>query len=220
MKMKRTTGTLITIGALALSQLTIHAAVIFDNLVTPNDQGYQVNKGVIGGGQSVAMGFVIGGTSQTLSSVVLGLVGSTSPGFVVALYGGGNGTTPGSLLANLSGPASPSSANYYTYTPTGTPTLEANTTYYIVAACQSSDGNVHWNLGAASQNPGSSGEFSTPTMFYNTGSGWLSDSGKASMQVNGAGLSPVPEPSEWAAISFGVLGMVWVAKRRFMPARA
>jgi len=33
-------------------------------------------------------------------------------------------------------------------------------------------------------------------------------------------LSPVPEPSEWAAISFGVLGIVWVAKRRFMPARA
>ena len=33
-------------------------------------------------------------------------------------------------------------------------------------------------------------------------------------------LSAVPEPSEWAAISFGVLGMVWVAKRRFMPARA
>jgi len=40
-----------------------------------------------------------------------------------------------------------------------------------------------------------------------------------SMQVN-ADLSPVPEPSEWAAISFGVLGIVWVAKCRFMPARA
>ena len=36
----------------------------------------------------------------------------------------------------------------------------------------------------------------------------------------GSALSAVPEPSEWAAISFGVLGMVWVAKRRFMPARA
>ena len=33
-------------------------------------------------------------------------------------------------------------------------------------------------------------------------------------------LSAVPEPSEWAAISFGVLGLVYVAKRRFMPARA
>ena len=35
-----------------------------------------------------------------------------------------------------------------------------------------------------------------------------------------AALSAVPEPSEWAAISFGLLGVVWVAKRRFMPARA
>ena len=33
-------------------------------------------------------------------------------------------------------------------------------------------------------------------------------------------LSAVPEPSEWAAISFGVLGFVWLAKRRFMPARS
>jgi len=33
-------------------------------------------------------------------------------------------------------------------------------------------------------------------------------------------LSPVPEPSEWAAISFALLGVVWMAKRRFAPARA
>ena len=33
-------------------------------------------------------------------------------------------------------------------------------------------------------------------------------------------ISIVPEPSEWAAMSFGVLGIVWVVKRRFMPVRA
>lgn len=33
-------------------------------------------------------------------------------------------------------------------------------------------------------------------------------------------LSPVPEPSEWAAISFGLLGVVWIIKRRLIPARA
>jgi hypothetical protein len=38
------------------------------------------------------------------------------------------------------------------------------------------------------------------------------------MQISS--LSAVPEPSEWAAISFGVLGIIWVAKRRFMPARS
>jgi len=42
------------------------------------------------------------------------------------------------------------------------------------------------------------------------------------LTINGQlnNLSAVPEPSEWAAISFGVLGIVWMAKRRFMPARA
>jgi hypothetical protein len=33
-------------------------------------------------------------------------------------------------------------------------------------------------------------------------------------------FSPVPEPSEWAAISFALLGVVWLAKRRFAPAAA
>ena len=37
--------------------------------------------------------------------------------------------------------------------------------------------------------------------------------------INAGQMSAVPEPSEWAALSFGVLGVVWVAKRRFMPAR-
>ena len=36
----------------------------------------------------------------------------------------------------------------------------------------------------------------------------------------GMELSAVPEPSEWAALSLGLLGVVWVVKRRFMPARA
>ena len=30
-----------------------------------------------------------------------------------------------------------------------------------------------------------------------------------------SGLQPAPEPSEWAAISFGVLGLVWLGKKRF-----
>jgi len=38
------------------------------------------------------------------------------------------------------------------------------------------------------------------------------------MTVNSWGLhlelSAVPEPSEWAAMSFGLLGLAWVVKRR------
>ena len=30
-----------------------------------------------------------------------------------------------------------------------------------------------------------------------------------------SGLQLAPEPSEWAAISFGVLGLVWLGKKRF-----
>ncbi|MEI7940548.1 MAG: hypothetical protein WCK27_28045 [Verrucomicrobiota bacterium] len=33
--------------------------------------------------------------------------------------------------------------------------------------------------------------------------------------INVSALSPVPEPSEWAAASLVLLGLVFVAKRRF-----
>jgi len=32
-------------------------------------------------------------------------------------------------------------------------------------------------------------------------------------------LSPVPEPAAWAAISFALLGVVWLVKRRLAPAQ-
>lgn len=38
------------------------------------------------------------------------------------------------------------------------------------------------------------------------------------LSFNVTPLSPVPEPGEWTAIAFGVLGVVYVAKRRLMPA--
>ena len=59
------------------------------------------------------------------------------------------------------------------------------------------------------------------------GASWIHDGDLIVTGLDGSGgwtaatsLSAVPEPSEWAAISFGVLGFVWLAKRRFMPARS
>ena len=80
-------------------------------------------------------------------------------------------------------------------------------------------------------------ESATGTLLYNSDAGfyyaggplgpsWLHDD-LIVTGLDGSGgwtvatsLSAVPEPSEWAAISFGVLGFVWLAKRRFMPARS
>jgi hypothetical protein len=208
MKMKRTTGTLITIGALALSQLTAPAAVIYDNLGSIEEYGLEVFSAYsTSPATSVAMSFTVGNTGGTLTSVVVGLGGGYNGGFGLKLYSAGN-DLPLSLLGGLSGESTPSSPALYTYIPTAPTSLAANTTYFIVASAGGSESLYSWNFGLAQTGA-----------YANDGSGWIDQVASASMQVN-ADLSAVPEPSEWAAISFGVLGLVYVAKRRFMPARA
>ena len=81
-------------------------------------------------------------------------------------------------------------------------------------------GGVLDNLGLSFQ----MGDASLWNIFYTGGEidGYLVNptSLEGSSQGLFSALSAVPEPSEWAAISFGLLGLVYVAKRRFMPARA
>ena len=227
--MKRTTHAILTAGALALAQFPLYGAVIFDNLSTPTGAGtyvagesYNEEMGTMPG-QTVATGFVVGGARQVLTSVVLGLGGGSGGGFQVALFGGSDGTSPGSLIASLTGAADPSGIGLYTYTPGSTTTLEANTTYYIVASA-GSGAQYSWNRGQINgsyqdyQNPGTSGSFADPKIFVKGGGDWGPSNEAASMQVNGE-LSPVPEPTEWAAASVAMLGLVYVAKRRLVSAR-
>ena len=80
-------------------------------------------------------------------------------------------------------------------------------------------GNLLDNWGLSFQ----MGDASLWNIFYTGGEfgGYLvTPTSEDSSQGLFSALSAVPEPSEWAAISFGVLGLVYVAKRRFMPARA
>ena len=220
---------------LGVSHLT--AAAIFDSLVTPYNYGAQINGGtdwtdpfpLHNSFYSYAGGFVVGGTDRTLTSVVLG-IGATGSGggFSVALYSAGSGTPEGTLIANLSGSSNPSTRGLYTYTPTGTTTLAANTTYYVVAAGSVHSGGFftqpsayYWNYGLASP---TTGAYATTPAYENSEYGWNKFSSpftgdyKFSFQVNAADLSPVPEPSEWAAASVALLGLVYVAKRRFAQA--
>ena len=135
MKMKRTTGTLITIGALALSQLTAPAAVIYDNLgsIEPSDGLEVFSAYSTFPAKPVAMSFTVGNTGGTLTSVVVGLGGGSGNGFRLELYSAGSGV-PLSLLGGLSGESDPPLPASYTYLPTAPTSLAANTTYFIVAS--------------------------------------------------------------------------------------
>ena len=184
------------------------AAVIFDT-TDVNDFASTYD------GLSNAQSFRTGSTGSQLSGVTLRMSGAYADGgnFTVGLYNSttDGGNNPGTSLLTLSGSADPFTAGNYTYT--GSYALAANTDYWIVLAVFG-QGNYNICMGPSGPTVGTSpygrGEYNDNI--------WQQSPNNLSMQISS--LSAVPEPSEWAAISFGVLGMVWVAKRRFMPARA
>jgi hypothetical protein len=141
--------------------------------------------------------------------------GTTSGGnFYVQLFDAtGTSHAPGALLTTLAGEANPFTAGNYTYS--GSYNLAANTDYWIKLGVSSGAGL--YNLWQGTRP-------TTGTTPYGRAVYWqgawevYGDVNNLSMQISS--LSAVPEPSEWAAMSFGVLGIIWVAKRRFMPARS
>ena len=163
------------------------------------------------------MNFRTGSTGSQLSEVMLRMAagGVSGGGFSVSLYnetGVGNHSPAASALLTLTGEANPFAAGNYTYT--GSYALAANTDYWIVLAVF---GEGYYNSLTVTSGPTVGTSPHGHGEYYDNS--WLTyPTSNLSMQISG--LSAVPEPSEWAAISFGVLGVVWVAKRRFMPARA
>ena len=165
------------------------------------------------------MNFRTGSTGSQLSEVMLRMAagGVSGGGFSVSLYnetGVGNHSPAASALLTLTGEANPFAAGNYTYT--GSYALAANTDYWIVLACTSGQYETVSASGGVYPSVGSSPY--GMAVYYEGAWEVYGPPNFVSMQISS--LSAVPEPSEWAAISFGVLGMVWVAKRRFMPARA
>ena len=163
------------------------------------------------------MNFRTGSTGSQLSEVMLRMAagGVSGGGFSVSLYDA-IGTSPYnpafSALYTLSGEANPFAAGNYTYT--GSYALAANTDYWIVLACTS---GTYIELQSASAPSVGTSPYGRGSYYYSWAGG-IYPGNNLDMQISS--LSAVPEPSEWAAISFGVLGIVWVAKRRFMPARS
>ena len=167
-------------------------------------------------GFSNAQSFRTGSTGSQLSGVMLRMEGAYQDGgnFTVRLYNSteDGGNNPGTSLLTLSGSADPFTAGNYTYT--GSYALAANTDYWIVLACTS---GTYYELKSDSAPSVGTSPYGRAS-YYLTSWSVYGPGNYLDMQISG--LSAVPEPSEWAAISFGVLGVVWVAKRRFMPARA
>ncbi len=210
--------------ALVLTCSASRAAVLFDSTTTPANDYTYIAGGGAGSGyieEWIGQSFTVGGSSATLSSVVLSMAADNtvipSGNLFVSLYDAtGAGSRPGASLLTLSGSANPATAGNYTYT--GSYLLTANTTYYIVAGVSSGTGAYEW-AAHDSQDLGTIGYSDS----FDGGVTWNSDNtppgtvftGETlNMQINGV-ITPVPEPAEWGLVSCSaLLGLVCIVERR------
>lgn len=156
--------------------------------------------GVVETGFWIAQSFLVPASGPyTLASVVLGLeAGRTSGGgFFVALYDDA-GTQPGSRLATLNGEADPAVAGSYTYTPSGSLTLAADTPDWVVAGVESGSATYLWD---GLDLPPQIGRDVGYTGSSDGGTSWDPAFGANSegfnLQVN---ATAVPEPGSWAMV--------------------
>jgi len=215
-----------------------YSAVVLSNIEEGRSEGYDYSSVTL-----LGLDFSTGAKSGRIGGLSLSLLAGPSSSsqsitYSVLLYAvGANNLPTGSYLAKDSSVGATWTSSVggsflqqtFTYTSAQLPhlctaVLNANSQYAIVLADNTGVGGSYWAVAATGTSYATAGGFSYLTFSKSSddGSNWadISGLGKPMASLSFNELSPVPEPSEWAAISFGLLGIVWVLKRQFMPARA
>ena len=162
--------------------------------------------------QKQADAFTTGATASFLNSITIKTAVGTGTGFSLALYSD-NASLPGTLIETLSGSVSPTTASAFTYTASGLTTLNANTTYFWVAAGSVSGDNFVLQFTAdATQSSPAAWTISDNFASSYDGTNWTPRSGGNTPQF-AINATAVPEPSTYAAIA-GVAALGFVAYRR------
>lgn len=217
--------------AIALPSDQARALEVFGNITASggaSELGSAGNPIGTGGAQynKFAQGFTVGSTNQVMTDVVLGLqFGAQLPSSVrVSLYqsSGNNATTsnPTTEIGVFTNPTfTANTKNIYTFNYAGNFTLQANTSYWIVASFNTPlTGSYDWAYNAANTAPAaqnSSGFLpmnarSTTNTAPNT---WILEN---TSPYNRASITVVvvPEPSTYALGIAGTLVMATIARRR------
>jgi hypothetical protein len=150
-------------------------------------------------------------TSYRLDSVTvnMGTAITADGGFILQIRSNSS-SRPGSLVAQLTGEVNPASG-LYTYTPTTTITLNASTTYWVVAGVAGGTGEFRW-LAAANNNQTGDWTIGNNIGFgTNSGTTWSMQGFPPSLFSVSATV--VPEPGAFILALAGGIGTI-VSRRR------
>jgi len=187
------------------SSLVVLTCAQAQTIIVDNTAATVSGSDVIDSNTWQANSFTMDGTSRSLQSVTLSLDNGNAVGgnFQVQLWNSG-GSQPGTLLATLSGNSDPLTANTYSYTPSSTVTLSANTKYWVVAEGSTTSGTYIWNYTTSSASTGV-GTLGGWSITHDAGNSWNAEINADPFMLN-VTAGAVPEPSSYAAV-FGILAL-------------
>ena len=208
------------VGAVAILGLAVgaQAAVVFNNFGPADafsDSGRLLQGESVGtiGNVDQASSFTVGPDSYFLTSVTLGVFVDTPPntgtGPLDILVAADAGGSPGATFRTLPLNVNTTGKQTVTAPDDGTLTLNANTTYWIIADAKGSfDGS--WNFNSIGDTGSTAGR---------------SDNGPWNLRPNDDRLvmrvegTIVPEPGSIGLVGIGILGSIAIARNRRRVAR-
>lgn len=129
----------------------------------------------------------------------------------------GTTSAPGALVGSLTAPTSTNNgyANF-TFLPTSTITLEANTLYWLVLAAGSNTNTFSWVRSDPSSHPTGTATFGNQQISDDAGATWsVGSNGPHSFAIDGNTITPVPEPGTVVLfIVGGTVLLAFVRRRR------
>ncbi len=210
----------VLLGILILSLPSVKGDIILGNISesTTNASGLQIGINGTSGSRNWAMSFIVGNTSVDLGSIDLPLNLETDPGAsgipILQIRGddAANGHPDDNVLVAFNIPAEQTGIQLYSFSPTSSYTLAANTTYWLFLSEDDNLQRFTWRYESPGITP--SGDFATygATRELRDGSAWLAKTTIFNFQINDV-TAAVPEPATYASFLVTLAGIFWVRRK-------